>query len=93
MDIYAEYFGLTPRGVAGEYKVTFDWDTSLLESSAEKFAQLSELESRELIPGEYLVSFATGQSIEDAKKLVEAAREQKAKTAAELLPEDMEPDV
>lgn len=87
IDVYAEFFGLTPAGVSGDYKVTFDWDTSLIESSSEKFAQLSELESRGLISGARLNSYVTGQSMEDAQAEIDAVAEEKAKTAAELAPE------
>lgn len=66
VDVYAEFFGLTPTGAAGDYKVTFDWDMSLVESSSETFDQLSELESRGLISGARLNSWVTGQSMEDA---------------------------
>lgn len=93
MDIYAEHFGLTPAGAAGDYKVTFDWDMSLVESTEETFSQLSELESRGLISGARLNSFVTGQTMEDAQAEIDAVQEQKAKTAAELVnPMDFEPE-
>lgn len=92
VDIYAEHFGLTPAGAAGDYKVTFDWDMSLVESTEETFSQLSELESRGLISGARLNSFVTGQTMEDAQAEIDAVQEQKAKTAAELVnPMDFEP--
>lgn len=93
VDIYAEHFGLTPAGASGDYKVTFDWDMSLVESTEETFAQLSELESRGLISGARLNSFVTGQSMEDAQAEIDAAQEQKTKAAAELInPMDFEPE-
>lgn len=92
VDIYAEHFGLTPAGASGNYKVTFDWDVSLVESTEETFSQLSELESRGLISGARLNSFVTGQTMEDAQAEIDAVQEQKAKTAAELVnPMDFEP--
>lgn len=92
IDMYAEFFGLSPAGASGDYKITFDWDMSLVESSSETFDQLSELESRGLISGARLSSWVTGQSMEDAQAEIDAVQAQKAKTAAALLqPEDLEP--
>ena len=91
-DVYAEFFHLTPSGAAGDYKVTFDWDMSLVENSGETFDQLSELESRGLISGARLNSWVTGQSMEDAQAEIDAVKDEQAKTAAALLnPEDLEP--
>lgn len=92
VDIYAEHFGFTPAGASGDYKVTFDFDMSLVESTEETFVQLSELESRGLISGARLNSFVTGQSMEDAQAEIDAAQEQKTKADAELInPMDFEP--
>lgn len=93
VDVYADYFHLTPSGAAGDYKITFDWDMSMVESSAETFSQLSELESRGLISGARLNSWVTGQSMEDAQAEIDAVNEQKAKSAELLIqPEDFEPE-
>ena len=81
VDLYAEHFGLTPAGAAGDYKVTFDWDMSMVESSSETFSQLSELESRGLVSGARLNAWVTGQSMEDAQAEIDAA----AKTRKPLL--------
>jgi A118 family predicted phage portal protein len=72
VDVYAEFFGLSPSGAAGDYKVTFDWDMSLIESSQETFNQLSELESRGLISGARLNSWVTGQTMEEAQSEIDA---------------------
>lgn len=87
VDLYAEYFGLTPAGAAGDYKITFDWDMSLLESSSETFDQLSELESRGLISGARLNSWVTGQTIEEAQAEIDAVSEEKqeSRTVAQVL--------
>lgn len=93
VDVFAEFFGLTPSGAAGDYKITVDWDMSLVESSQETFNQLSELESRGLISGARLNSFVTGQTMEDAQAEIDAVQEQQAKQTATLLkPEDLEPE-
>lgn len=91
VDVYAEFFHLSPSGAAGDYKVTFDWDMSLVESSSETFDQLSELESRGLISSARLNSWVTGQSMEDAQAEIDAVQEQKTKASAELInPKDFE---
>lgn len=74
LDVLAEHFGATPAGARGDYQITYDWDMSLLESSTETFNQLSELESRNLILPERLVSWATGLTVDEARDEVEAAR-------------------
>lgn len=91
VDLYAEFFGLTPAGAAGDYKVTFDWDMSLVESSSETFNQLSELESRGLISGARLNSWVTGQSMEDAQAEIDAVAEQTKETKELIQPDDFEP--
>lgn len=84
VDMYAEFFGLTPAGATGDYKVTFDWDMSLVESSSETFDQLSELESRGLISGARLNSWVTGQSMEDAQVEIDAAAKEKERSVVDM---------
>lgn len=85
LDVLAEYFGATPAGARGDWMITYDWDMSLLESSTETFTQLSELESRGLILPERLVSWVTGQTIEEAKKEIEQAKQQQEESAQALM--------
>lgn len=61
----------------GEYKLAFDWDYSLLESSEQTFMQLAELETRGLVSPERLNMFVTGQDEKKAKKEVTAAKSEK----------------
>lgn len=85
LDILAEAFGATPAGARGDWLISYDWDMSLLESSTETFAQLSELESRGLIAPERLVAWVTGLSEDEARDEIagaKAARQEEA--AAEL---------
>ena len=92
VDVLAERFALTPVGFAEDYKVTFDWDMSMVESSSETFSQLSELESRGLVSGARLNSFVTGQTMQDAQAEIDAVADTKAKSAdAMLTPKDFEP--
>ena len=81
----AEAFGATPSGAMGDWNIIWDWDTSMMESSTETFNQLSELESRGLILPERLVSWTTGQSLEEAKAEVAAAKALQPDTVDVLL--------
>lgn len=75
-DVLAERFGLTPAGARGQWEAAFDWDMSLLESSQQTFAQMSELQSRGLITGERLTQWVLGGTMEDARAEVEQAKAQ-----------------
>lgn len=72
VDVLAESYGLTPAGASGDHKVTFDWDESLRESSAETFAQLSELQSRGGCSLARLNAYVTGQTLEEAQAEIDA---------------------
>lgn len=87
LDVLAEAYGATPSGAMGDWQITWDWDMSMTESSTETFNQLSELESRGLILPERLVSWTTGQSLEEAKKEVAAAKALQPDTVDVLLEE------
>lgn len=84
VDVYAEFFRLSPSGAAGDYKVTFDWDMNLVESSSETFDQLSELESRGLISGARLNAWVTGQTMEEAQAEIDAAAKEKEQAAVDM---------
>lgn len=87
LDVLAEAYGATPAGAMGDWQITWDWDTSMIESSTETFNQYSELESRGLITPERLVSWATGMSLEEAKEEVAAAKAMQPDTVDVLLEE------
>ena len=74
LDVLAEFYGATPAGAMGDWQISWDWDTSMMESTTEMFNQLSELESRGLILPERLVAWTTGMSMEDSRAEVEAAK-------------------
>lgn len=88
LDVMAEAYGATPAGAMGDWQITWDWDMSMTESSTETFNQLSELESRGLILPERLVSWTTGQSLEEAKAEVAAAKAMQPDTVDVLLKEE-----
>ncbi|MDO4548849.1 MAG: hypothetical protein Q4D04_12165 [Clostridia bacterium] len=85
VDVLAERFALTPAGARGQYEIAVDWDTSMIESSAESFAQLSELQSRGMVSKAELRQWVRGGTLEEAKRAVdEIAGEMDA--LAELMP-------
>lgn len=87
LDVLAEFFGATPAGGMGDWQITWDWDMSMTEASAETFSQLSELESRGLILPERLVSWTTGMSMEEAKVEVKSAQDLRQDPVDSLLTE------
>lgn len=70
-DVYAEAFGLSPAGARGDYSIAFDWDMALFESSAETFAQLSELQSRNMVSKAELRQWVRGGTLEDAQAAID----------------------
>lgn len=70
-DVLAERFGLTPAGARGQYEIEYDWDTSMIESSAETFAQLSELQSRGMVSKAELRQWVRGGTLEEAQEAVD----------------------
>lgn len=88
LDVLAELYGATPSGAMGDWQIVWDWDMSMMESTTETFAQLSELESRGLLLPERLVSWTTGMSMEEAKEEVEAAKALQPDTVDKLLVEE-----
>ena len=75
-DVLAERFGLSPAGARGQWEAAFDWDMSLLESSQQTFAQMSELQSRGLITGERLTQWVMGGTMDEARMEVQQAKAQ-----------------
>ena len=88
LDVLAELYGATPSGAMGDWQIVWDWDMSMMESTTETFAQLSELESRGLLLPERLVSWTTGMSMEEAKEEVDAAKALQPDTVDNLLIEE-----
>ena len=76
-DVLAEAFGLSPAGARGDYSINISWDMSLFESSAETFAQYSELHTAGVLSDAELRAWVTGEKLEDAQKAVEEARKER----------------
>jgi A118 family predicted phage portal protein len=71
VDVLAEFYGLTPGGARDQYEIEYDWDMSMVESSAESFQQLSELQSRGMISKAELRQWVRGGTIEEAQEAID----------------------
>lgn len=74
IDVLAERFGVTPAGARGQFTLVFDWDTSLIESTEQTFAQYSELHSMGAMGKAEVRAWVTGESPEEAQKAVDDIR-------------------
>lgn len=74
VDVLCNYYGLTPPG---EYKINYDWNYSLIEDSAETWAQMKDGQAIGVRGKAELRAYQTGESIDDAQKAVDeiAAKE------------------
>ena len=80
IDVLCERFGLTPAGARGQYELRMDWDTTLIESTAETFAQMRDLHSAGLVGDAELRQWVMGGTLEDAEQAVAQIREQSAQS-------------
>ena len=81
IDVLAEAFGLTPAGARGQYEIEYDWDTSLIESSTEAWAQLTELQSLGGASKAELRQWVRGGTIEEAEADIQRISEERAQDA------------
>lgn len=65
IDVLAERFGLTPAGGRGQYAISFDWDMSLIESTEQTFAQMSELQAGGMVGKAELRRWVMGGTLEE----------------------------
>ena len=75
IDVLAERFGITPAGARGQYRLRFDWDMSLIESTDQSFEQLRALHDEALLDGAELRQWVLGGSLRDNRQAIEAIRE------------------
>lgn len=73
-DVLAERFGITPAGGRGSFELQYDWDTSLIESTAEAFTQTMEGHAAGVISDAELRQWLRGGTLEDAEKALEKIR-------------------
>lgn len=71
VDVLAEFYGLTPGGARGQYEIEYDWDMSMVESTAESFQQLSELQARGMVSKAELRQWVKGGTLEEAHEAIE----------------------
>lgn len=77
IDVLAERFGLTAAGSRGRYVFEIDWDTSLIESSAEAFTQNMELHAAGMLSDAEMRQWVRGGSLEEAQEAIEEIRKDK----------------
>lgn len=75
IDVLAEFYGITPSGARDQYEIEYDWDMSMIESSAETFQQLSELQSRGMVSKAELRQWVRGGTIEEAQEAIDEINE------------------
>ena len=68
LDILCNYYGLSP---AGEYSVKCDWDMSLLEDTSTTWQQMKDGYSMRIRSKAELRSWQTGETLEEAQKVVD----------------------
>lgn len=71
VDVLAERFGLTPGGARGSYEIAVDWDTSMIESSAEAWEQLKELHSIGAESKAEMRQWVKGGTLEEAQAAID----------------------
>lgn len=67
-DVLANYYGLSP---SGEYTLAFDWDTSMMESSAEVWQQMKDGQAIGIRSKAELRAWQTGESLEEAQAAID----------------------
>ena len=82
IDVLAERFGLTAAGSRGRYVFEIDWDTSLIESSTEAFAQNMELHAAGMLSDAEMRQWVRGGTIEEAQEAIEEIRKDKQRSGA-----------
>lgn len=74
-DIYANYYELGP---IGEYEITYDWSSDLLENTQETFSQLIQGLNNNAVQEYELRQFLfPSEKLEDSKKIVEEIKKER----------------
>ena len=84
-DVLAEYFGLTPAGARGAYKLSVDWDYSMYESSSETFQQLMELRADGELRKAELRQWVKGGTLEEAQAAIDDVKKFDGDSMSSLL--------
>ena len=87
IDVLAERFGLTPAGGRGQYALAFDWDMSLIESTEQTFAQMTELQAGGMVGKAELRRWVMGGTMEENEDAIKqiAAEDGGGKSALERI--------
>ena len=68
VNVLCNYYGLAPMG---EYAVTFDWDSSMLEDTAVTWQQLKDARSMGIRSKAEVRAWLTGETIEEAQARID----------------------
>lgn len=71
LDALAERAGLTPAGGRGQFALSFDWDMSLIESTAETFQQYLELQTIGAVSKAEIRQWVKGGTLQEAQAAVD----------------------
>ena len=77
IDALAERFGITPVGARDRYEIAIDWDMSLIESSTQTFAQMSELNSRGMVADVEMRQWVMGGTTEENEAAIAEIQEKR----------------
>ena len=83
MDKYATLYNLAPEG---EYDVSFEWDDSVLNDTAQQLAERLELHSAGLLGDAELRQWYFGETASQAQAALETIRAEQLAKAASLIP-------
>lgn len=82
IDVLAERFGMTPAGGRGQYAISFDWDMSLIESTEQTFAQMTELQAGGMVSKAELRRWVMGGTLDEAQEAIEEINASEENTSA-----------
>ena len=85
IDALAERFGITPVGARDRYEIAIDWDMSLIESSTQTFAQMSELNSRGMVADVEMRQWVMGGTTEENEAAIAEIQEKRGAGGIEKL--------
>lgn len=88
VDVLAEAFGLTPYGARDQWELSFDWDTSLVESTSAAYQQISEGESRGAVSLAEFRQWIRGGTLEEAQKAVDEIKQSARESPLDAILQD-----
>jgi len=70
MNIFADLYNLSPKG---KYEMSFEWDDSIVVDTEVEFARRLQLVSAGIMSGAELRAWYTGETLEQAEKMLPKA--------------------